>query len=590
MTVQTRRRIDDLNVMVAGQGGGGARTHANHRGWGVGRRGVRVDTARDVASRIKGGHAAALMRGSVAARGCMGDELDLLVAFDEEAVQRGGQWLAADGIVIFDASGGPVPRGHLPPEATVYEIPFARLAVRDLRRDLFKNSLGFGIVTRILSVGDDEAADMLSQRFCHLRPEVAEANLGALRAGFAYADEHGLHADAGPWFLYDAPPSGRILISGNEAAALGFLVAGGRFFAGYPITPASEILSFLERRLPDFGGVAIQAEDELAAVNMAMGAAMTGARAMTATSGPGISLMQEGVSHLGSAEIPLVVVDCQRSGPSTGMPTKSEQSDINMVVHGGNGDFPRIVLAPATPTDCFDLAALATNLAQEIQGPVYLLLDQAVSQDSSTVEPFDLGSVEPTTGKRLSGEELADLPEYRRYLVTDDGVSPWAVPGTPGGMSLVTGNERNEWGHVATEPGNRVAMLDKRMRKIERVRDSLPAGHRWGDPEAVVGMIGIGMELGVMEEASERLAAAGLTVSGLQPRTLWPVLDETTEFVGAKERVYVVEHNAEGQLAHLVASVGAPHERLRPVLKYDGIPFRPQELADLVLGAEGTVG
>jgi len=310
---------------------------------------------------------------------------------------------------------------------------------------------------------------------------------------------------------------------------------------------------------------------------------------MTATSGPGISLMQEGVSHLGSAEIPLVVVDCQRSGPSTGMPTKPEQSDINMLVHGGNGDFPRIVLAPSTPGDCFELSVAATNLAQKIQGPVYLILDQAVSQDSITVKPFALELIEAASGKRLSHDDLAGDFEYRRYVVTDDGVSPWAVPGTPRGMSLVTGNERNEWGHVSTEAGNREAMIDKRMRKIDVVRDELPRGHRWGDPDAAIAMLGIGMEVGPMVEASERLASEGLAVSVLQPRTLWPVLDETIEFVRNHDRVYVIEHNAEGQLTHLIASVGAPHERLRPILKYDGIPFRPGELANLILGEEGAV-
>lgn len=588
MTVATQRKLNDINVMVAGQGGDGSLTVANLLGGLLSRHGFRMYNARDVASRIKGGHAAALLRGSIAPRGCMGDALDLLVAFDEEAVQRGGSWLAEDGFVIFDSSGGPAPRHYLPDGATVYEVPFARLAVRDLRRDLFKNSLGFGVVARILSASDDEAADVLTQRFAHLPERVAAANLQALGAGFDYADDAGLRPGMGPLILDEAPNSERILISGNEATAFGFLVAGGRFFTGYPITPASEILTWLERRLPDFGGVAIQAEDELAAVNMAIGAAMTGVRTMTATSGPGISLMQEGVSHLGSAEIPLVVVDCQRSGPSTGMPTKSEQSDINMLVHGGNGDFPRIVLAPATPTDCFELAAAATNLARRIQGPVYLILDQAVSQDRVTVEPFNLGAIEPAPGKRVTADDLAEMGEYRRYALTGDGVSPWAVPGTPHAMSLVTGNERNEWGQVATDASNRAAMMDKRMRKIETVRGELPAGYRWGDQTAALGLLGIGMELGVMEEATERLSAAAIPVSGFQPRTLWPVLDETIEFVRSHERVYVVEHNAEGQLSHLIASVGAPHARLRSILKYDGVPFRPGELAARILESEGV--
>lgn len=586
MTVGTRRRVDDLNVMVAGQGGDGSLTVSNLLGVLLGRHGFRMYNARNVASRIKGGHAAALMRGSTVGRGCMGDELDLLVAFDEEAIERAADWLAGDGLVIFDSSGGPAPRGRLPPTVTIYEIPFARMAIRDLRRDLFKNSLSFGVVARIVSASDTEAEDILQQRFAHLPERTVAANVQALRAGFAYADEQGLTAGNGPLVLDDGVPNAHILISGNEALALGFLVAGGRFFAGYPITPASEILDMLERLLPRFGGVGIQAEDELAAVNMALGAAMTGTRAMTATSGPGISLMQEGVSHLGSAEIPLVIVDCQRSGPSTGMPTKPEQSDISMLVHGGNGDFPRIVLAPANPTECFALGAAATNLAQRIQGPVYVMLDQAVSQDATTVEPFDLGAVEPVPGKRLTQQKVAAAAEYRRYAITTDGVSPWAVPGTPGGMSLVTGNERNEWGQVDTAAANRAAMVDKRARKIETVRADLPLGYRWGDPSAQVGVIGLGMERGPMEEATERVAAAGIALAGLSPRTVWPVLAETIDFVRNHDRVYVVEHNAEAQFAHLIASVGAPHDRLRPVNKYDGIPFRPGELASRILEAE----
>lgn len=584
--VDTTRELVDLDVMVAGQGGDGSLTVANLLGILLGRRGFHLYTAREVASRIKGGHAAAVLRGSLTPRGSLGDQLDLLVAFDAEAIEKGGPRLADHGVVIFDASDGPAPRRHLPEGIRVFEIPFARMAVRDLRRDLFKNSLAFGVAARMLGASDAEAEEVLGKRFAHLRPEVAAANLEALREGFAYADAQGLGEGASPWRLGSADPTDRILISGNEAVAYGFLVAGGRFYAGYPITPASEILSWMERRLPEFGGVALQAEDELAAINLAIGAALAGVRAMTATSGPGLALMQEGISHLGSAEIPVVVVDCQRSGPSTGMPTKPEQSDIGMVVHGGNGDFPRIVLAPGDPTDCFELAVIATNVAHLFQGPVFLLLDQAVSQDSMTVPPFDLDGVRLEEGKVLSAAEVAELGEYRRYAITADGISPWAVPGTPGGMNLVTGNERNEWGQVSTEPANRVAMMDKRMRKLETVRPHLPPGRTLGDPEAEIGLVGIGMQLGVMIEAAELLAAEGVAVAGFQLRTLWPVLDDTLEFVARRRRVYVVEHNAEAQLTHLLASVGIPRERLQPILRYDGIPFRPRELATRIRAEE----
>ena len=581
-----RRVFSDLNVMVAGQGGDGSLTIITLLTQVLSRRGFQLYSARNVASRIKGGHAAAMLRGSTVARGCMGDRIDLLVAFDEEAIEVAGRSVAADGIVIFDASRGAPPDGYLADTVRLFAVPFGRMAVRDLRRDLFKNSLGFGLLARILGVADDEAVDCLRHRFRRLPERLVNANIEALHMGLAYADENGLAEGEGPWRLAETEHAERLLISGNEAAALGFLVAGGRFYAGYPITPATELLDWLTKRLPAYGGMAIQAEDELSAINMAIGAALTGVRAMTGSSGPGIALMQEGFSHLGSAEIPLVIVDCQRAGPSTGMPTKPEQSDLAMLALGGHGDVARVVLTPGNPRDCFELSAFATNLAQRLQSPVILALDQAVSQDSVTIEPFDLGSVTIEHGKRLSPDQVAGLDEYRRYRVTDDGVSPWAVPGTPGGESLVTGNERDEWGLVTTDPANRRRMVEKRARKIELARGDLPKAHRWGDPEADIGLLGVGMQGGIIVEAAERLSDRGIAVQCLRPRTLWPVPDETLDFVRQRRRVYVVEHNASAQLARILMAAGAPAERIHNVLKYDGTPFTPAEVVDAVLAHE----
>ena len=585
MTMVAPRLIDDVEVMVAGQGGDGSLTVINLLSRLLARRGFHLYAARNVQSRIKGGHAAALLRGSRLSRGCLGDRVDVLVAFDDEAIFQGGPRLADDGIVIFDGSAGSPPGEYLPDGALVLEIPFARMAVRDLRRDLYKNSLSFGVLTRVLGVPDEEAVTTLDAQFSRLPALLRSANRNALANGFAYADERGITEGNGPRALFDTEAADRLLISGNEALSLGFLTAGGRFFTGYPITPASEILDWLSRRLPEFGGIAVQAEDELAAVNMAIGAAMTGTRAMTATSGPGISLMQEGISQAGSAEIPLVIVDSQRSGPSTGMPTKPEQSDLNMVVHGGNGDFPRIVLAPSSAADCFEIGVAATNLAQQLQGPVYIVHDQSIAQHAETVEPFDL-DVSIETGKRIGIEELSGIGEYRRYAITPDGVSPWAVPGTPGGMSLVTGNERNEWGLVSTEPGNRVTMVDKRMRKVESLRPDLPAGTTWGDPSAPIGFLGVGVAVAPMREATERLARAGIAVAGLAPKTLWPVPSETMRFLGARRRTYVVEHNAEAQLAHLLAGCGASFEKLESILRYDGLAFTAGDIVEEIMRRE----
>jgi 2-oxoglutarate ferredoxin oxidoreductase subunit alpha len=474
----------------------------------------------------------------------------------------------------------------LPQSAQVLAVPFSRFAVRDLRRDLFKNSLGFGLLARVLSMDDAEAENCLRRRFRKLPEQTLASNIQALHNGFGLAREMGLEERGGLIDLPRGEKQERILISGNEATAFGFLAAGGRFFAGYPITPATEILDWLTRRLPDFGGLALQAEDELAAINLAIGAAMTGTRAMTASSGPGIALMQESVGHCGSAEIPLVIVDCQRAGPSTGMPTKTEQSDIGMLTQGANGDFPRVTLCPSGPNECFELAVLATNLAQAAQCPVIIALDRTVSQDSMTVPAFDLESVWVDNGERLSAARVRALQEYRRYRVTESGISPWAVPGTPGAMHLVTGNERNEWGHVSTEPKNRKTMMDKRARKVEFLRERLPRAVEWGDPQFEVGLIGVGMEAGVIDEARERLSKGGVKVRCHRPRTLSPLLDETPDFVRRCGRAYVIEHNESGQLARLITGAGAPADKIRSIRRYDGTPFRPGDLVSAILERE----
>lgn len=577
--------LSDVNVMVAGQGGDGSLTVISLLGNALARRGFHLYSTRNVPSRIRGGHAAALVRGSLEPRTGMNDHIDVLIALDTEAVEMAGERVGSNGFVIFDSSAGSLPAGALPDGVTVVEIPFGRLAVRDLRRELFKNSVAFGAVSRILSLGDEEAVSVLEARYA-TRPALLDQNLQALREGFAFAQDAGFGEDAGPLRLARAATSDRILITGNEAAAIGFLAAGVRFFAGYPITPATEVLEMMNRHIASFGGVSIQAEDELGAVNMALGASLTGVRSLVATSGPGIALMLEGIGHAGAAEIPLVIIDAQRSGPSTGMPTKSEQSDIGMLIHGGNGDFPRIVLAPGNPSDAFELAVEATNLAQRIQGPVYLMLDQSVSQDSATTTPFDLSRVAIDDGARLTQEQLDTLDEYRRYAITPTGLSPLSVPGMAGGMNLVTGNEHDEWGKVSTNASNRVAMMDKRARKVTEITHTLPKGHRFGDPNARVGIIGIGMESGVIREAVERLSAAGIHLAGLQPRTIWPVPTDTLEFIASKNHVYVVEHNQEAQLVQVLASVGAPIDRLTSINRYDGVAFTPREIVDRIAPQE----
>jgi 2-oxoglutarate/2-oxoacid ferredoxin oxidoreductase subunit alpha len=582
------RRTDDLTVMATGQGGDGSLTLVDLLGNLLGRRGFHLYQSRNVASRVKGGAATACLRASSVPRGGLGDRFDLAVAFDEEGLDTAWPWLDERSYLIHDSSDQPLAARSVRNGVKVLELPFGRIAVRELRRDLYKNVVAYAVAIRLVGAPDADAEAALRESLQQRSTQLVDANLRALREGFGYADANGLAAGQSPWTLEPCPAAGRVLLSGNQAVAFGFLAAGGRFFAGYPPKPATEILEWLSARLPEFGGVAVQAEDELSAISLALGAALTGTRAMTASSGPGIALMQEGVGHLGSAEVGVVIVDCQRAGPSTGMPTKPEQSDIGMLVYGANGDFPRLVLAPGDPADAFELAVLAVNLAERYQGPVYLVLDQVIAQDAMSVPRLDLDSVRIDRGKLLGEEELAALSEYRRYSFAADGISPWVPMGRPGAQHLVTGNERDEWGRVSAQPGMRSRMVEKRARKLDAVRADLPRGRRFGEPSAQVGVLGFGMETGVMREVVERSKAGGVPVQGLQVRTLWPVLEDVAQFVADCERVYVVEHNATGQYARVLDAEGIAPGRLRSVLRYDGLPFRPAELEARILAEVGA--
>jgi len=585
---EEQETVSDINVMVAGRAGDGSLTIITLLSRLLSQRGFHMCSSRNVASRIKGGHAAAMLRGSLQQRWAMGDHLDVVVGFDEQTLVEAAPLMREGSVLIYDSSLGEPDLKKIPTGTRLYTVPFGRMAVRDLRRELFKNSFSFGLLTRCLNVDDSEAIEILSAHVKRFPDDIAMANIEALKEGFVFADEQGLQEGNGPLPIEKSEHQKQLLMSGNHAAAFGFMAAGGRFFAGYPITPATDVMDWLGPRLPKLGGTVVQAEDELAAVNMATGASLSGVRSMTATSGPGVALMMEGVGNAGATEIPLVIIDTQRSGPSTGMPTKPEQSDFDMLVYGGNGEFPHVVLVPCDQRDCFDISFQATNLSQRLQCPVLIALDQGMGQDASTMEPFDLDKLEIDLGKRLSPEAVAGMNEYKRYQVTDDGISPWAIPGTPGGMNLVTGNEHDEWGLVSTRPDNRKLMMDKRARKISGSLDLLPSA-RWGGIRgASIGIISVGMVCGVVREAVERLHARGLDIEILEPRTLWPVLDETLEFVRSHERTYVVEHNHEGQLARIISTQGAPARRIHSIRQCDGRPFKPGALVAEIEKREST--
>lgn len=579
----TQPDLEDLNVIVSGQGGDGSLTVVNLLASVLRQNGMSVYTERDVLSRIKGGITAATLRAFTNERFTIGNHIDLLVAFDIAAVAKNRRQLNNHSIVLYDNSGGPLPDDVLPPEVRTFGAPLSRQAVKTFRRDIYKNSISFGLIGRILGLPDDTMRVSFEGRFKRMGQQIMKGNLDALTVGLSLADELGFPEGKGLYRIQEVERKPHMLITGNEAMAFGFLVAGGRFYAGYPITPSTDVMDWLIKWAPQVGGVVRQAEDELSAINMAIGSALTGTRTMVATCGPGLSLMQEGIGQLGMAEIPLVIVDAQRGGPSTGLPTKPEQSDLNLLIFGGHGDFPRVVLAPGDPEDCFYLSVAATNLAQRYQCPVFIASDQALSQNTATIDPLDLDKVTVDQGARLDAEAVSKLDTYKRYAFTEGGVSPYTIPGTPNGMSLVTGNEHDEFGLVSTDPINRNRMMDKRQIKMETMLPELPRARRFGDQDAKIGFIGIGMVFGVILEAMDSLADRGIDTQYFQTRTLWPMLDETIDFINGCDVVYVVELNATAQLASLFVREGADRTRIRNLLHYDGTPIRSDAVVNFVV-------
>jgi len=324
----------------------------------------------------------------------------------------------------------------------------------------------------------------------------------------------------------------------------------------------------------------VQTEDELAAINMALGASYAGARAMTATSGPGASLMMEGFGLSGMAEIPVVVVHVQRVGPSTGMPTKNEQSDLNQWIYGSHGDFPRIVLSPGTIEECFDFTVKAFNLAERYQMPVILLTEQDYGQNLRTVKKFDLSKVTIDRGKLLSQEELLRLKEFKRYRFTSDGISPRVFPSMKKGLHMVESNEHDERGYRNEDPENRVMMMEKRMKKLKSLNKDLIPPKIYGDKEAKSGIIGFGSTFGPIQEAMIQLEETGISTKYLRMRTLWPFPSRKVgRFVEGCEKIFVVENNYSGQLGSLVKSQVSEDFKIKNIRKYSGQSFRPQEIS-----------
>ncbi len=577
----------DLSIRIGGDAGQGIESVGAALSRALARRGLHVFATQDFRSRIRGGHNFYQVRASPEHIQAQRDPPDLLLAFTRETVEVHTDRLAPGGGVIYDASLAVDELGLRSRDLRPMPVPMTGIAA-DHGSRVMTNIAGLGALAGVVGFPVAGLNAVIREEFAAKGPDVVRTNLAVMHEAWRFA------AGAFPDPAWRVPPGDakrRLLLHGNHAFALGAVAAGCRFIAAYPMTPATTILEYLAAIGAKEGIVAKHAEDEIAAVCMAIGAGFVGARAMTATSGGGLSLMVEALGLAGMAEVPVVIVDVQRGGPSTGLPTRTEQADLLFVIHAGQGEFPRIVLAPGTVEQCFEAGWRAFNLADRYQCPVIVLSDLFLAGSLQTVEPeaLDFGSVAIDRGSLLGAEAL-DAPgdRYRRFAITPSGISPRALPGQPGGVFSAPSDEHTEDGHITEEVHTRVAMMRKRMRKEETaLRDSIRPPSRYGPNQPRLTLVCWGSTLGAASEAADLLSEDGEPAGVLHFSDLWPFPTEAiSEALASAGLTIGVEQNFTGQLAKLIRMMTGQQLDGR-ILSYDGRPFAP---GDIVAGVRRILG
>ncbi|HET6317758.1 MAG TPA: 2-oxoacid:acceptor oxidoreductase subunit alpha, partial [Chloroflexota bacterium] len=470
------------------------------------------------------------------------------------------------------------------PQDGVQLCPFS---VKELapsaKGDLVQNTIALAAALQLIGAEFRLLEDILTLQFQRKGQAAIDENVGVARAGYDYAQQHFQSLGV------SLPDTGKPLafIDGNSALAMGGAAAGVRFYAAYPMSPSTGVLHWMARHARQLGIMVRQVEDELGVINMTIGAAHTGTRAMCATSGGGFALMTEALGAASMMEIPLVCIDVQRAGPATGVPTKTEQGNLWQVLGAGQGDYPRIIVAPTNILDCFKTVPELFNLADRFQCPGIILSDLLISEGRSSVDPAALDfSVPIDRGETigLNGHTPDVLDGYKRYELTEDGVSARAIPGTPGFVHVVATDEHDDEGGLIsdeyTNPHKRRAMHEKRMRKMHGILPQIAPPTLYGPPEADVTLIGWGSTEGVIREAMQQLAEQGIVANNLQIKWLVPLhASEIMEILGASKRTIIIENNYSGQFARYLRSETSfvPDGHIR---KYDGEPFMPHHITE----------
>jgi 2-oxoglutarate ferredoxin oxidoreductase subunit alpha len=548
------------------------------------RRGLHLNAYNAYQSIIRGGHTFLTIRSGPEKITNMGDRLDLLIPLNQDAMNRHLGLLTDGAACIYNAD--TIKPGAAAEGVALCPLPVSKLA--DITRNkVAQNTLAVGAGLSMMGIGFQALEEVLAEQFKKKGEGVVSENVGIARAGYDYAS-----ANFKP-FAWPLPMTANryAVLSGNTAMAMGGAAAGVKFYCAYPMSPSTGVLHWMASHARKANIMVRQVEDEIGVVNMAIGAAHGGVRSMCATSGGGFALMSEGLGMSAMMETPLVVIDCQRAGPSTGVPTKTEQGDLWQMLGAAFGDYPRVLAAPLDIGDCFKIIPEIFNIADRFQCPGLVLCDLLLSEGRLSVDPKDL-DFNPvidrgeliTTAAPASGTD--GNGGYKRYKITESGISPRAVPGVPGHTHTAATDEHEEDGVLIsdefTNPTKRRAMMEKRMRKVVGIEAAVPPPALMGPRDAEITLIGWGSTKGVIEEACEILTEQGISANQLQIRWLVPLHGEAVlEILKNSRHTFIVENNYSGQFARYLRSETSyvPNGYIR---KYDGEPFMPHHIVEAV--------
>lgn len=495
----------------------------------------------------------------------LSEQVHLVVALNKETIDLHRAELVEDGLMLMDGEG---PGGT---DKYLFEVPMSRLAKEKAGDIMMSNSVGLGAVMALTGYDMEILSGVFKDHFKN--QEIVQQNVKAASAGYQYIKDNFKGQ-----FTYKIAPharSGRMVLDGNEAVALGAIAAGCKFVAGYPMTPTTPILEYLASNAAKMNMVVVESEDEISAINMIIGAGYAGARAMTATSGGGFCLMVEGFGLAGITETPIVVAYGQRAGPAIGLPTRTEQGDLQFVLHASHGEFPRIVYAPGTIEEAFWLTAKAFNMAEKYQSPAVVMIDHYLADAYSSVNRFDLSKISIDRGLLLSTAEMKKAHPYQRHKYTKTGISPRGLPMYSEELVMTDSDEHDQDGHMIEDAETRKLMVEKRMRKMFSIRQDIAPPHLYGPKKAATTLVGWGSTYGPLKEAVDMLRSEKADVNLLHYSEVWPLDKQPLiDAAGTAKEIYTVENNFTGQFADLIAQETGKMVNGR-ILKWDGRPFSP---------------